>query len=260
MIKAKYTVVLKTLMDNEETKALLDKAMSTYPEFNPSNKFTYGVIPTREELNKKILNSYKYREIGFETVGRFLDELEISLNEIMPYYNQEYKALDVLNGVDDPFGNVDITETFEEERTGKSKDTSEGTTESNSNVNAESTNNTEMKDNSKSIKSTTPQDLLTIGTSEIDSVNYADEINFNESISNSNGTTTDSSDSSSSSTSSGESLNESEGTTKHTLTKKGNQGVNTYAHDLKELRDMFTNIEQRIINDERISELFMRIF
>lgn len=252
MIRAKYTVVLKTLMDNEQTRPLLDKAMSSYPMYTPLNDFTYGLIPTREELNKKILNYYKYREIGFETVGRFLDELETSLNEIMPGYNQEYKALDVLNGVEDPFGNVDITESFEEETTGNSK----GTSESKSNVNGESTTNTEMKDNSKSIKSTTPQDLLSIDTSNINSVNYADEVGFNENISNSKGSTTDKSDS----TSSGSSTGESSGTTKHTLTRKGNQGVNTYAHDLKELKELLINIEQKIINDSRISELFMTIY
>lgn len=252
MIRAKYTVVLKTLLDDLKVKPLIDKAMSSYPMYNPVNKFTYGLIPTREELNKKILNYYKYREIGFETIGRFLDELETSLNEIMPYYNQEYKALDVLNGVDDPFGNVDIVETFEEETRGIAS----GSSETNSNASSESSSNTDMKDNSKTIKSSTPQDLLTINSKDIDTVNYADEIGFNENVSNSKGTTTDESNS----TSTGSSNSESEGKTSHVLTRKGNQGVNTYAHDLKELKELFTNIEQKIIHDERISELFMTIY
>ena len=53
---------------------------------------------------------------------------------------------------------------------------------------------------------------------------------------------------------------ESSGTVKHTMNKKGNQGVNTYAHDLLEFRELFINIEQQIIKDERISELFMRVY
>lgn len=252
MIAAKYTVVLKTLLDNEEVKPLIDKAMSTYPIYKPKNEMVYSLIPTREQLNKKILDYYKYREIGFETVGRFIDELEISLNEIMPYYNQLYKGTDVLNGVNDPFGNVDITETFEEETRGVSNGSSEGS----SIINAESTTNTEMSDNSKTVKSSTPQDLLDIPAKNIDSVNYADEVNWNENLSNSKGNTTDKSNTSNSS----ESSSESEGITKHTLHREGNQGVNTYAHDLKELQELFTNIEQQIINDIRIKELFMMVY
>lgn len=260
MIAAKYTVVLKTLLDDPEVKTLIDKAMSTYPIYKPENTPIYSMIPTREELNKKILDYYKYREIGFETVGRFLDELETSLIEIMPYYNQLYKATDILNGVDDPFGNVDITETFEEETRGLSEGSSEGTNRNNTSTIANSESNTEMNDNNKSVKSSTPQDLLDIPAKDIDSVNFADEVNWNENISNSKGTNKDTGTSNSESTSSGESTNRSEGTTSHTLTKKGNQGVNTYAHDLKELRELFLNIEQQIINDIRIRELFMMVY
>lgn len=249
---AKYTVVLKTLLDDENVKPLIDKAMSSYPLYEGTTPTTYYMIPKRDELNKKILNYYKYREIGFETIGRFLDELEISLNEIMPYYNQLYKSIDILNSVEDPFGNVDIVETFEEETSGKSR----GLSESNSNIESSSNTSTQMKDNSKSVKSTTPQDMTSIPAKDIDTVTYADDVNWNENSSNSSGNTNDSSNSSSN----GESSSESEGLTKHTLTKKGNQGVNTYAHDLNELRELFINIEQQIINDNRIKELFMMIY
>lgn len=252
MMYAKYTVVLKTLLDDENVKPLIDKAMSSYPLYEGTTPTTYYMIPKRDELNKKILNYYKYREIGFETIGRFLDELEISLNEIMPYYNQLYKSIDILNGVDDPFGNVDITETFEQETSGKSK----GTSETNSNSQDTSNVNTQNKDNSKNVKSTTPQDMTTIPAKDIDTVSYADEVNWNEN----SGNTNSNSNNSSTSNTSGNSLNESEGLLKHTLTKKGNQGVNTYAHDLNELRELFINIEQQIINDKRIQELFMMIY
>ena len=80
----RYTEVLINLMENEQTKPLINNALSTYPLYVSTSQHEYGIpniIPTREELNKKILNYYKYREIGFETVGRFLDELEISMNE-----------------------------------------------------------------------------------------------------------------------------------------------------------------------------------
>lgn len=265
MIHAKYTMVLKTILDDPNAKSLIDKALSTYPMYIPSNPFTYSVIPTRDELNNKILNHYKYREIGFETIGRFIDELEITMNEIMPYYYSLYKSADVLNGIDDPFGNVDIVETFEEETSGTSKgtttDNSKGKT--NSTANTSSTTNSEVDSKNRSIKSDTPQTTISnidleVGTSNL----HASEVNFNNDNSNSKATNegNDTTNSESEQENTGTSNEERTGLTKHTMTKVGNQGVNTYAHDLKELRETFLNIERQIINDERLSELFMLVY
>lgn len=260
MIYAEKTVVLKTLLEDANVRPLIDKAMSTYPMYVPQNPTTYSIIPTREELNKKILDHYKYREIGLPTIGMFIDELEISLNEIMPYYYQLFKSEDIMNGISDPFGNVDIKETFEQETSGNSTGSSSGETKNNTETSATSNTNTEMETNSKHVNSKTPQGQLNISSSEIDSVNYADEVNWNAENSNSNGSTSDSGTADSTTTSTGESTTETSGTTKHTLTKVGNQGVNTYAHDMKELREIFMNIVQQIINDKRIAELFMLVY
>lgn len=265
MMRANYTIVLKTLLDDTNTKSLIDKALSTYPMYTPTNKYTYSIIPTRDELNNKILNHYKYREIGFETIGRFIDELEITMNEIMPYYYQLFKSADVLNGVDDPFGNVDITETFEEETTGTSKgsttDNSKGKT--NSTANTSSTTNSEIDSNNRSVKSDTPQTTISSIDLEVGKSNlHASEVAWNNDNSNSKATNEgrDTTNSESEQENTGTSNEERTGLTKHTLTKVGNQGVNTYAHDLKELRETFINIERQIINDERLSELFMLVY
>lgn len=296
MIKARYTIVLKTLMDDEKVKPLIDKALSTYPMYQPKHEFAYSVIPTRDELNKKILNRYKYREIGFETIGRFLDELEITMNEIMPYYNQKYKSVDIMNELENIFDNVDVTETFEEQRenetSGTSKDNQSATSKDNEKTNttgstsseasSQATDNTTttetMTTSGKNVKSDTPQSELSIVGSDIDLVKYATEVNWNKNDSSSEGiskgTSSTSSESSSESTSqatsetssesssetTSETSSESLGTTRHTLSKKGNQGVNTYAHDLLEFRELALNIEQEIINDPRVQELFMLIY
>ena len=91
---ARYTLELRTLMDDVNIRPYLNKALSTYPMYTPlsDNAEVKAIIPTREVLNEKLLNHYKYREIGFESIERFLDELEIAMNEIMPYYNQLYKS------------------------------------------------------------------------------------------------------------------------------------------------------------------------
>lgn len=251
MINAKYTIVLKTLMDNPDARIVLDKAMSTYPLYSSPNENAH-YIPTREELNNKILNRYKYREIGFETPGRFVDELEIALNEIMPYYNQLFKSHDVMEQLDDPFGNVDIVETFEEETSGSASGNSKGSSKA-----SDETNTTANVENySKHVKSDTPQGLLSITNKDIDSVDYASEVDFNHDSNTDTGKTTGESNTSSEN----ESSSSSSGKTTHTMTKKGNQGVNTYAHDMKELRETFLNIVKMIIEDERISELFMRVY
>lgn len=252
MIYGKYSVVLKTLMDNPEVKKEIDKALSTYPMYVPENPSTYSIIPTREQLNNKLLNHYKYREIGFETVGRFLDELEITMNEIMPYYYQLFKSADIMNGIDDPFGNVDIVEVFEQTTEGETT----GESDSNSSTTASSSTNTDMTTTSKNVNSKTPQSQLDVAAADIDSLKYADNVDWNKSESGSTGTTTDEGTSTSGSTSRGQST----GRTEEIRTKKGNQGVNTYAHDMNELRETFLNIEMQIIEDKRIQELFMLIY
>ena len=55
-------------------------------------------------------------------------------------------------------------------------------------------------------------------------------------------------------------VTQTEGTHTHVMTKKGNQGVNTYAHDMLEFRQLFQNIVQMIIHDSRIAELFMLVY
>lgn len=64
----------------------------------------------REPLCKKIINHYYFYEIGFETIGLFINRLNQKMNEIMPYYNRLYLALEH----DWPiFEDVDYTRTGE---------------------------------------------------------------------------------------------------------------------------------------------------
>lgn len=238
MIGAKYTAVVADLLEDNGFKELIEQALSEYPMYTKEPKPAY--LSTREQLNQKLLDHYKYREIGFETPGRFIDELRIAMNEIMPYYVQLYKSHDIMEELDDPFGNVDIVETFEQETTGNAK----------GNTKADSSTSSEMHSDGKSVNSQTPQGQLDISSNDIESLQYADDANWNKNNSNSSGEAHDTS----------ESESETSGTTKHTLTKKGNQGVNTYAHDMKELRETFLNIDKMIITDKAISDLFMQVW
>ena len=289
-------------MLNEHSRPLLDKALSTYPLYEPTK--LYDLIPSREVLNKKLLNHWKYHEIGFETVGRFLDELEITMNEIMPHYNELFKTIEIMADLPNPFDNVDVTETFEQERhdtataegssssnqsaTGNTSTTNDTThtgntsEETSGSSTSEGTENNSQTTNEKHIKVDTPADSLTIPESGIDGLAYASEGNWdktsvsgtgstsgsasNESTSERSSTetskTTASSENESTASESGStsSSSESSGTTKHTYTKKGNQGVNTYAHDMNEFRTSIIDVVDQIITDLRIAELFMMVY
>lgn len=101
--KPSFTITLWTLLKNN-----YDLGLQDYPLYESTgNEMLPNIIPTREELNKKIIDHYKYREIGFETPWRFVDELNIRMNEIMPYYNQLFQTLDIKYNM---IHNVDYTE------------------------------------------------------------------------------------------------------------------------------------------------------
>ena len=269
MLTAKYTELLYNLLQNPECKALIDEALSEYPLHLPKNPANYMVIPTREEINKKLLDHYKYREIGFETIGRFIDELRIAMDEIMPYYNQLFNSEDIINGLEDIFGNLDVIEEFEEETTGDSSISGSETKSDSSEASSEGSDTSSVEGDSenlsKHITSETPQgNIATTSASNIDSVSHADKVDWDKASNNSTSETHSSTNSSSSASSNSSvessTAGTSSGSRKHTLHRKGNQGVNTYAHDMLEFRGLFDNIVMRIINDSRIKELFMIVY
>ena len=295
MIESKYTIVLKNLLDNPESKKVIDKALSTYPLYERQSKeeFIPSYIPTRDELNNKILNYYKYREIGFETVGRFADELEIAMCEIMPKYNQLFFSQDQDYNI---LFNVDYTRTTERSLNNtnknttnvvdstvangseKSEATSTSTGTNESSANDSTTTSASVNNYNKNVKSQTPQNNLDIANTGIDTVSYADEVSFNKDTNSDSGTSTGTSEANSSSTLEGTNTNstatkqktdstsdteakgesqEAESTTENT---KGNFGVMATQDLIEKYRNLIINIEQQIINDERISELFMRVW
>jgi hypothetical protein len=247
MIKAKYTVVLDTLLNDSNTSESIKKAMSTYPLYEKqtidSKMPVY--IPTREELNKKILNYYRFREIGFETVGRFLFELETALNEIMPYYNQLFFSADQDY---DMLYNADYTRETTIKKDGKTN--ASVNSETNNTSTDKSTNNTSIK----SVNSKTPQGELSITAENIDSVSYADDVTWNKDNSETTGTGT----STSKGNSSQEGTNEENET--HVEHLKGNYGMVTFQSLIEHYRKLIMNIEQKIIKDPRIAELFMLVY
>ena len=110
---AKYTITIKTLIDNN-----FDFKMNSYPIFDENYRNT---------LNQNILYHYYENEIGFETAPLFRFYLNQKLNEIMPYYNELYKVQKKL--IDDNLllNNVNITEQLQGSNTTETSSTSQST-------------------------------------------------------------------------------------------------------------------------------------
>lgn len=257
---AQMSVKLVSLMENEEARNALNNSLANYPLY--AGKKNYDLIPTREQLNEKILNHYKYHEIGFETVGRFLDELKITMNEIMPYYNELFKTIEIMADLENPFDNVDVTETFEETRndsastSGESASTSRN--EASDSRTSETTATSDGTTTNKNKFSDTPQNNVNNINNYL--TEYREENNVANTNSTDNTTSNGSGVSEATGTATTTSESESTGTTRHTFTKKGNQGVNTYAHDMNEFRTSIIDVMDRIIHDNRIAELFMLVW
>ena len=108
---AKYTITIKTLIDNK-----FDFKMDSYPIFDENY---------RETLNNNILNHYYENEIGFETASLFRFYLNQKLNEIMPYYNELYKVQKKLIDENLLLNNVNLTETLHGSNATKTSSTSQ---------------------------------------------------------------------------------------------------------------------------------------
>ena len=76
---AKYTIELHTLLKDEKFK-VFDFDYDFYDE------------TLKSQFEKKFIDTYRFNEIGYETVERWQHMLMSKLNLIMPYYKQLYKT------------------------------------------------------------------------------------------------------------------------------------------------------------------------
>ena len=80
----------------------------------------------RAQLNDKIIRHFYFREIGFETLAQFRWYMARTMNENMPYFNQLYNSL---NLIDEPITNQKFTwgEVYELEQGGGTTTDTKGT-------------------------------------------------------------------------------------------------------------------------------------
>lgn len=174
----------------------------------------------KERLEQKIIDHYRFRQIGQETVGRFKHYLKCKMQEIMPYYVQVYEFDAKFRNIDDPLESYNLVETFTQNTSGSGKVT--GTNSSTNNL--------------TSIFSDTPEGNIS-------------NLEHHMSTATKN-TDTSTGSSGQDSTSSGE--------TSHTLTRKGNIGVQPLGGEVENIRGAFINIDMQII--EELADLFLKVY
>ena len=204
---AKYTITIKSLIDNN-----FDFKMNSYPIFDENY---------RETLNHNILYHYYENEIGFETAPLFRLYLNQKLNEIMPYYNELYKAQKKLIDNNLLLNNVNLTEELKGKNTTETSSTSQSTNKG------------------KNLFQDTPQG--NISNQDINAQNvYATNITLNDNSINDNSSANGS------------------GTNEYIKTIIGNNGGKFNIDILNDIKNNLMNIDLMIIND--LNELFMQIF
>lgn len=211
---AKYTITIKTLIDNN-----FDFQMTNYPIFDENY---------RETLNNNILHHYYENEIGFETAPLFRFYLNQRLNEIMPKYNELYKAQKNLIDNNLLLNNVNLTETLSGQNATTTSSTSQSTNSGTS--------------NNKNLFQDTPQGQ--ISSTEIDNQTWATNLTLNRNTSNNTINDTSSANGS--------------GTNSYLKTIIGNNGGKFNIDILNDIKNNLMNIDLMIIDE--LYDLFMQIF
>lgn len=211
---AKYTITIKTLIDNN-----FDFQMTDYPIFDENY---------RETLNNNILYHYYENEIGFETAPLFRLYLNQRLNEIMPKYNELYKAQKNLIDNNLLLNNVNLTETLSGKNATSTLSTSQSTNSGTS--------------NNKNLFQDTPQGQ--ISNTDINNQTWATNLTLDSNTSNN--TINDSSSATGS------------GTNSYLKTIIGNNGGKFNIDILNDIKNNLMNIDLMIIDE--LYDLFMQIF
>lgn len=221
---AQYTLTLKQLKENN-----VPLFNFNYPIFNEE----YRAI-----LEDKITRHFYFREIGFETIGRFLFELETKLNEIMPYYNKLYEStLLEFN----PLINYQVKETYNKTNNGNIEGVSSNTSDSSS------TSSSSQSGVNKNLFSDTPQGRVNFeGSSHVTSISQDENSSSSSNNENLKNNT---------------SISQSQNNTdreEFTRVMEGNIGVQTFSQLLNDYRKTFVNVDMMVIDE--LNELFIRVF
>lgn len=219
---ATYTIQLRhivaTFGEDEVKSWFMDYDLRDYLTDEEIAVITARGTWDKEKLAKMIIQHYEMREIGFETPSYFMHKAKTLMREIM----EEKAPLIYSSAIKyDPLVNVDYTETYKEDSTGKSESTS---TNSGSGLN---------------VNSDTPQGQ--INKNDILQGRYASSTSASESSNSINDNS------------------QSSGTQNYTKNIRGNSGVSATAQAMvRQYRQNIIMINHDII--DACASLFMNIY
>ena len=226
-----------------------------YP--TPAAEVTYNgktaKVPfDKDSFQQKIIDHYRFRQIGQETVGRWLHYFRSRIREIMPYYVQLYEFEAKWYNIDDPLESYNLTETFEQDTHNTGRSSGTNTDSSTSETSGSSEGDSRTTGSLVRKFSNTPQGSI----SNLD--NYMTEATREET----GGDVQQSSSSETSGTVTGSGTSEQEaentGSQSHTLIRRGNIGVQPLGYEVQNIRDAFINIDLMVINE--LKDLFLQVY
>lgn len=215
----------------------------------PAKEVTYNgktaKVPfDKKAFEQKILDHYRFRQIGQETPGRFKHYFKTRIREIMPYYVQLYEFEAKWFNIEDPLESYNLLETFKQDTTGKGKVTGKA----DSHGTSDTSGGSEVTQNKENRFSDTPQG----------SIDNLDNYMTTASRDTIKDTGTQNSKVTSADHGTSEQASEDSGTVSHTLTRRGNIGVQPLGTEVKNIRDAFINIDLMVIND--LNDLFLQVY
>ena len=112
--------MLKRLVPNDSERVTMElrEVVKDCDIFDRCDPFPIWDESHRGELEKKIIEHYYFRQIGFETVGMFKFKLNMRMREIMPKMIQLYKTTQFNYN---PIENYNMVEQGTDKRQGKSE-------------------------------------------------------------------------------------------------------------------------------------------
>lgn len=186
----------------------------------------------KKAFEQKVIDHFYFRQIGQETPARWLHYFRTRMREIMPYYIDIYKSVELFKSVEDPLESYNLTETYTETGTGSATSSDSSTSE------------TSGSNTSENVRkhSDAPQGSITNVENYISDGTITDDTNTSE---------TDTSVSSS-----GTSSTESERS--YELNRRGNIGVQPLGQEIKILREAYINVDMMVIDD--LNDLFLKVY
>lgn len=207
-------------------------------------------------FEQKVVDHYRFRQIGQETPARFRHYFQTRLREVMPYYIQMYKLQEKVDEIEDPLESYNLTETYTQDKTG-SGSVSGTTTET---TDSESTESTSTERTGQATRNNTRKFSNTPQGSIQNLDNHLTEATLENGSDSEDVTNSGESARTASGTSSGTSETTTQDTEnmQYTLTRRGNIGVQPLGSEIRDIRNSFINIDLMVI--ESLADLFLMVY